>query len=496
VVVAAALSSALLLWLASPAVGFAPLAWVALLPAGLVALRDPASRAGRAVVPLTVAFHLELQIVPALPFGIAENQWGEPALPVLVGESPVVAAALLYVPAVGALLYLVRFPQPWPDAALRSGVAAVWVPALAWAGLDLLRARYDPSGLWGGLFLSQHASVTVQLSALAGPWLLTALQVAVGYGIALLLVRRAGAVPTVALVAVALVASAVGTLALGRAGGDAVAVAAVQPGYDTTEWDRAAPVRSFAPGRRDLVQATHDVVADLRRQTRGAVRRGAEVVVWPEAVAWVDLARSGSVRGQLAALARHLGAAVLVPSFDPAHAESAALAVRPDGSFTERAPKQRPMWFLGERAPDDPVRPLDVRHALLGVLLGVDVQDPGRAREVAARGATILVSSTHDWQELAVQQRALSRIAAASARVPLVRADWRFGSMIVGADGRLLADASGGRARTALVASVEERASDAPYLRVGDLLGWAGLGVFAACWAARFRARRPGARLL
>ncbi|MCS7006978.1 MAG: hypothetical protein RMM28_00600 [Thermoleophilia bacterium] len=492
-VLAAAAASALLLWIASPAVGIGALAWVALVPAALVALGAPETRGARAVVPLAVSLHLELQLVPALPFGIAENQWGEPPLPVLVGDSPMAAAALVYVPALGALLYALRFPQPWPAGAARSGLVAVWVPALAWAALDLLRARYDPAGLWGGLYVSQHSSAAAALAAVGGPGVLTALQVAVGFGAALLVLRRRSALPATVSVAVALGATVVVAERLGTPAGEPVVVAAAQPGYDTSEWEYG-PVRYFAPGRRDLARASSDVVADLGALARKASGRGAEIVVWPEAVVWVDPYEEAGVRRELAMLAAETKAVVVVPFFDPARAESAVLAALPSGRLTEPQPKQRPMWFLGERARDAPARPLAGRSARLGVLLGVDVQDAGSARALAAAGATLLASSTHDWAELATQQVALSRIAAAAVRLPLVRADWRYASTIVDTDRRGRADGGLGRSRTVLVATVHARSSDAPYLWVGDLLGWAGVVVLAVCWALRRGSRlRAGA---
>ncbi|HEU6443502.1 MAG TPA: hypothetical protein VFL61_00435 [Gaiellaceae bacterium] len=80
--------------------------------------------------------------------------------------------------------------------------------------------------------------------------------------------------------------------------------------------------------------------------------------------------------------------------------------------------------------------------------LGVDNQDAGNVRGLAGRGATLQASATHDWPELATQQRALSRINAAAVRLPLVRSDWRYGSAVFDAQGRILADAGNERSHT------------------------------------------------
>ena len=99
--VAAALLSALLLWMSAPPIAAGWLAWVALVPAAVVVLRASATNAGRLAVPLAYAIYLELLLVPALPFGLADGQWGDPAIPVLIGGSPVLGVALVAIPLVG-----------------------------------------------------------------------------------------------------------------------------------------------------------------------------------------------------------------------------------------------------------------------------------------------------------------------------------------------------------------------------------------------------------
>ena len=204
--IGAAVVTATLLWAASPAGGAGPLAWIALVPVATVVLSASGTRAARLAVPLAYALYLELLLVPALPFGIASGQWGDATVPVMVGDSPVLAVALLAVPLFGALLYLIRFGEPWGAELLGprlSMAAAVLVPAVAWTGLDLLRAKLEPGGSWGPLFLSQVDPPASDLAALGGPWLVTLAIVAVNYGLALALVRRRPAPALVPAVAVA-----------------------------------------------------------------------------------------------------------------------------------------------------------------------------------------------------------------------------------------------------------------------------------------------------
>jgi apolipoprotein N-acyltransferase len=492
----AAIVTALLLWAASPAVGAGWLAWVALVPVAWVVASAPGARAARIAVPLAYALYLELLLVPALPFGLAEGQWGDAAIPVLIGGSPVVPVALVAIPLFGALLYLIRFGEPWGAQLLPprfSATATVLVPALAWTGLDLVRTKLDPGGSWGTLFPSQVDLPTSQLAPLGGPWLLTLAIVALNYGIALALVRRR---PAPALVPAALIAAAV-IVAPAIDGeepeGGEVTVAAVQPGYDTAE-DESEPglLRYWDEGTFNL--AARDVIRDLRGLTQRAAREGAQVVVWPEAVTFVDLHERRGARTALADVARSSGVAIVAPYFDHASKAGAAIAVSPTGSVTEPRPKQRPMWFLGEQgggAPDP--RPLGAAGTRVGTLLGVDVQDPSLAGRLVERGAELLTSSTHDWRQLATAHRALASLGAEAAGAPLVRADWRYGSAIYDRDGNALADAGADRRRTVITAAVEP-GGPTPYARIGDAVGWVSLALAVAAWvatrAAAFAIRR------
>ena len=479
--IAAAVASGLLLAAAAPPIGLGWLAWVALVPAAAAALRGGDARPGRLALPLAYGVYLELLLVPALPFGLAERQWGDPLLPVLAGDSPVLFAALIGIPLFALALYALRFPFLGFG---RGALAPIAVPAIAWTALDLLRAKYDPSGLWGPLFLTQHETAAARLAALAGPWLLTFALVAVNFALALLLVRRRAVLLPAAgtLGAVAVLAVASLTLAKTATSSARVTVAAVQPGYDTAEFERPV-LRYFGD---DYERASLDLVRDLATLTDEALSQGAEVVAWPEATVWTDPLESEEVRRALRDVTGSRAVTLVVPYFLPSRDHGGALVVLPRGGTSEPKPKQRPMWFLGEKGDNRaPPRPARTPLGELGTLLGVDNQDPGLARRLAAAGADLLTSSTHDWAGLAPEQRAFSQLHAAALALPLVRADWRYGSAIYEAGGRRVADAGGEKRRAVVTASVALAGEATPYARVGDVLGWAALAVAAALVLAR-----------
>ena len=487
--------TAIVLWAASPVVGLWWLAWVAIVPVAWVVVTMAGTRAARIAVPLACALYLELLLVPALPFGLAEGQWGDAAVPVMVGDSPVLGVALVAIPLFGLLLYALRFGEPWGAELLgpRLALAAtVLVPALAWTALDLVRAKIDPGGAWGPLFLSQADAPTVELAALGGPWLLTLVIVAFNYGLAVAIAKRrpsAVLVPAAAVAALAVVAIAVERA---EPDGREIAVAAIQPGYDTAEDETQDVLRYWRDGTYDL--AALDLIRDLGGLTREAAADGAELVVWPEAVAFVNLRERRRPRAALDRVAARTGTTIVAPYFDNARSEGAAFAVAPGGGATAPRPKQRPMWFLGEKGGDAPApQPLRAARASIGTQLGVDVQDPAVARRLADAGAELDTSSTHDWEQLAPQHRALSELGAAATGIPVVRADWRYGSAIYGRDGATLADAGVARDRTVLTARVET-GSATPYARFGDWVGWAALACAVAAGLAAAIARRSATR--
>jgi apolipoprotein N-acyltransferase len=356
------------------------------------------------------------------------------------------------------------------------------VAPLAFAALDFLRVRFDPAAFWGPLFLSQADGADAGLAALGGPWLVTLAVALSGYGLAYALVRRR----PLALAAPAAVGLAL-LLAPSPEGARSVTVAAVQPGYDTAEFERPV-LRNFRARRYPT--ASLDLIGDLAPLTRAAGQRGADIVVWPEAVVWVDPARDARTRTALSRLAGETGAALVVPFFLPGPDHGATVVFDPTGRVTPARPKQRPMWFLGEQdgnriAPE----PLAVKGERVGTLLGVDNAHPEVSRDLVAEGATLLASSTHDWRQLAPAQRAFSSTQARALARPFVRADWRYGSAIIGPGGDVLADAGRERRRLTLVAEVPTDTGGTLYARVGDAVGWAALAGLLASFAVALRRR-------
>lgn len=134
---------------------------------------------------------------------------------------------------------------------------------------------------------------------------------------------------------------------------------------------------------------------------------------------------------------------------------------------------------------------------MIGTMLGVDTQDPSVARELSDQGAELISSSTHDWEQVAPQHRAFAALAARASGVPVVRADWHYGSAIFGRDGSPIADAGEEKSRTVLSAEVAP-GEPTPYARIGDVVGWVAVALSVLTWVGAHalrvaRRRRAGA---
>lgn len=487
--VAAALASGALLFAAAPFVGVGALAWFALVPVAVIAMRGPGTRLARLAVPLAYTIYLELLLIPALPFGLTRNQWGDdPVVPILIGDSPVLITAIVILPLAGLALYLLRFPF---FLRLRASEKTSWlplvlVPSFAFTALDFLRSGFEPGGLWGPLFVSQEDTIALRLAELGGPSLVTLAIAFVNFSIAYALVRPRLAVRTLAGVGACAIAA---TLALAFSGGSergsTVTVAVVQPGYDTAQFELDV-LRNFRRPNRDDELGTLDLIADLAPLTREAAEAGATLVVWPEATGWADPFTSEATQRALRELVTSTGTTLVVPYFLRSRSHGATVIVSRDGSISRAQPKQRTMWFLGEKS-DNRVapEPVVVDGLAIGTMLGVDSQDAAIARQLVRAGAELITSSTHDWEQLAPQHAAFARVSAVALDVPIARADWRNVSAIYAADGTVAASTGRETKRAIAVAEIKTGAGSTAFATIGGVVGWLAVAVSAGALLVR-----------
>ena len=409
------------------------------------------------------------------------------------------------------LLGLCWLPVGWLAQALLGGqarpgpgrlaAALVLVPAAFVAG-EAVRSWDGLGGPWGLLGASQwNAPALLSVAALGGVWAVGFLLVAVNLAVAAAL-RPGMASPARVL---------------------ATAVAAALPLAAAGFWVWRPPPAPAGTARVALVQP--GVVGPVEERFRASERLSRslpaggrpDLVVWGESSLGRDPSASPGDVARLAATARAAGAPVLA-NVDAERAGEggiykSALLVGPDGvlgsydklrlvPFGEYVPL-RPLlgWvtrFTDAAAVDRHrgarLAVLDADGLAVGPLVCFESAFPDLARDLAARGAEVVVVQTADttfqgsWGQ--DQHASLSAVRAVEAGRPVVQAAISGTSAAFDARGRRLAWASGsfrGAAEVALPLTAERT----PYARVGDVVPVA-CGVALAVGAVVGAARRRG----
>ncbi|HEY6708302.1 MAG TPA: apolipoprotein N-acyltransferase, partial [Actinomycetota bacterium] len=410
------------------------------------------------------------------------------------------------------LLGLCWLPVGWLAQALLGGAARpgpgrlaaalVLVPAAFVAG-EAVRSWDGLGGPWGLLGASQwNAPALLSVAALGGVWAVGFLLVAVNLAVAAAL-RPGTASPARVL---------------------AAAVAAALPLAAAGFWVWRPPPAPAGTARVAFVQP--GVVGPVEERFRASERLSRslpaggrpDLVVWGESSLGRDPSASPGDVARLAATARAAGAPVLA-NVDAERAGEggiykSALLVGPNGvlgsydklrlvPFGEYVPL-RPLLGWVTRYTDAAavdrhrgahLAVLDANGLAVGPLVCFESAFPDLARNLAARGAEVVVVQTADttfqgsWGQ--DQHASLSGVRAVEAGRPVVQAAISGTSAAFDARGRRLAWASGSF-RGAAVIAVPLTAERTPYARVGDVVPvacGAALAVGAVVGAARRRGR-------
>jgi apolipoprotein N-acyltransferase len=381
----------------------------------------------------------------------------------------------------------------------RLAAALVLVPAAFVVG-EAARSWDALGGPWGLLGASQwNSPVLLSVASLGGVWAVSFLLVAVNLA----------------------VAAAVRTATPGPTRAVAVAVAAALPLAAAGYWAWRPPPAPAGTARVAFVQP--GVVGPVEERFRASERlsRSLPTGARPDLVAWGEssLGRDPSASpgdvARLAAIARAAGAPVLA-NVDAERAGEggiykSALLVGPDGvlgsydklrlvPFGEYVPL-RPLlgWvtrFTRAAAVDRHrgahLAVLDAGGLAVGPLVCFESAFPDLARNLAARGAQVVVVQTADttfqgsWGQ--DQHASLSAVRAVEAGRPVLQAAISGTSAAFDARGRRLAWAPASF-RGAAVVVLPLTAERTPYVRVGDVVPLAcGLALAAAAVVAAVRA--------
>lgn len=452
---AAALGTGLLLAAALPPWGWWPLAFAGLaLLDRLIANRPRGARFRRGLV-----IGLGLYI---------------PSLWWMVDLTPpgYVIASVAYSALLGGAMALVPATAPGRWVALPGAIAVT----------ELLRWSWPFGGVpLSNLAIGQVNGPLAPILRLGGPFLLVAVTVTVGVGVAALLHRRW--IP--------------GGMALGLV---AVLLAAAQlaPRGDDLSSVEVALVQGGGPQGTRAEDTDMREVFERHYDTTSEVEPPVDAVFWPEDVVDVEGPVQTNQEGdELADLAEDLEAPLVVGVVEgdgPDHFRNASVVYSPEGEIVDRYDKVHRVpfgeyvplrWLVEPFAGDD----LTAREAIAGespaeldlpfgrvaVAISWEVFFPDRVREGVRDGGTLVINptngSSYTGTLVQTQQVASSQMRAIeTGRWVLQIAPTGF-TAIIGPDGTVHQRSSISES-TVLQGTVELRGGQTPYTRLGLLPGW------------------------
>ena len=518
-----AVAAALLLFAAFPPLEWTGLAFVAWVPLLLAqAGSEPWVRRGLGGLFLGVLFGATATSVnpPEVATGVA---WI--GITIGIGLLAGLTATLLDVP-VGPER-VIKTLGPW---------SRVWVPAVAWTGIEYLRLVTTAGHQWGMLATTQVDVAPLRAwLPVAGMWPVVLLTVATGQAIGAMALVAVGRLPLRDLcgtqgwlpgrrspqpsptgrggksrrnfedsghcakvsltrsLAVGIGVAGLGWLVglgLAAAGsapeGPTLRVAAVQTGDHVPSHPKTRPLITTARYR----ELTDTITEMHMPATLDAAQRGADLVVWPEASGWVapDDPEATPQLDRVRAVAEGAGVPIVWSYFiriDPDHTRNELVVVTPDGRMSRPTTKDHPVYAIGERSVSSGLyETYEVAGARLGLAAGPDGTYTDTLARLARMGTALVAIPTHDWAAYTAPHIRHLRLRAAEHRLAVAKADWRYGSVVIGPDGQVVAGTSLDQAREELlVADVRLARPGTLYTATGDWLGVASLGALAAMLA-------------
>ncbi len=261
-------------------------------------------------------------------------------------------------------------------------------------------------------------------------------------------------------------------------------------GVACVAWITVSLVLYFAPSTNQVIkvaavqpaqQENLVLLGDLSRQ---AADQGAKLIVWPEGVLHSDPRKIHT--SEIQEIARQAGAYLAFGyGFQTGNGlRNEATLLSPQGEFLGIYGKDHPIIFMGETSLTQGKYPVyQTENGPIGTIICFDLNFVDSARKLVANGARLLAVPSNDWPELYNIQYAYLVFRAVENRVPAIKADTNYDSLVIDARGRLVASRFSPQGTQAVVvADVPLGTGNAPELFLGDWVGWislAGLLFFA-----------------
>ncbi len=389
------------------------------------------------------------------------------------------------------------------------GPRALWAAPVVWAAGEYARGHVMTGFPWVPLGNSQiDVAPIAQAASLVGVYGLSALVALGSVALAWIVVAPPGRgrVLPVAAVAVLIAATAVwGSLRLSSEtllrAGTPVRIALVQ--------GNVAQGQKWDPAFEDTIYRRYLAMS------RTGVARGATLIVWPESATPFFFEEHPAAEATRL-LARETGARLFIGSDQIERAArrlyNSAFLIQPTGSvggiyrkihlvpFGEYVPLESILSFAGPLVeqvggftPGDTLTIFHVREGAFSTGICYEAVFPELSREAVLRGSQLLTSITNDawfgrssapWQHLA-----MARMRSVETGRYLARAANTGISAIVDPYGRVVQQTSLFE-QAVEVGEVRFLDGTTPYVRIGDVVPWAGLVVGAGLWALSARGRR------
>jgi apolipoprotein N-acyltransferase len=424
--------------------------------------------------------------------------------------SPGVAVAV----ALLLIVYLSLYPALFAHIVARGvrtfGPRALWAAPLVWAAAEWARGHVMTGFPWVPLGNSQiDVTPIAQAASLVGVYGLSALVMLGSVALAWLVVAPAGRGRLVPVAGVAVLLGGLAAWGSMRAG-DGALLTAGTPIRVALVQGNVAQGQKWDPAFEDAIYRRYLAMS------RGAVAQGATFVVWPESATPFFFEEDPAAEATRL-LARETGARLFIGSDQiergarPRYYNSAFL-IQPTGSvggvyrkmhlvpFGEYVPLESILSFAGPLveqvggfAPGQSLTVFHLREGTFTTGICYEAVFPELAREAVLRGSRLLTSITNDawfgrssapWQHLA-----MARMRSVETGRYLARAANTGVSAIVDPYGRVVRQTALFE-QTVAIGDVRFLDGITPYVRIGDVVPWAGLVVALALWGLSVRGRR------
>jgi len=247
------------------------------------------------------------------------------------------------------------------------------------------------------------------------------------------------------------------------------------------------------PAHRDTVNDSKIRIEKFALQAREAASKGASIIYTPEMMFNFD--PQVDYTGQFRVLSAETGAYLFITytvSTEGKPWRNESVMLSPEGVFSPVYGKNH-TWMIGE-PPTPSAGNFPVYETPLGRLAGMICHDANYtdvARKLAARGAQIVAAPYHEFGGFGEQAWNNALFRAVENRTAIVLSGIATVSAIINPDGSVVAfDTDINGSELVLAGDVKVGTGNAPYTKIGDILGWASLAgmiffIFFQMWVQR-----------